>query len=135
MTRTQELTFQLGQINYEGHTFNCLPIKGEQEVLQVMVSELDAMPIFITITDTQILCITYLCKQNEIQNGKLADLNQTMLELNVAMPLSSFAIIESYYVVFGAMATSSSFDDICKELVTLSANAYDALEAIEEYLV
>ena len=135
MTHTQELTLQLGQINYEGHTFNCLPIKGEQEVLQVMVSELDAMPIFITITDTQILCITYLCKQDEIKAERISDLNQTMLELNVAMPLSSFAIIEGFYVVFGAMATSSSFDDICKELVTLSANAYDALEAIEEYLV
>ena len=135
MTHTQELTLQLGQINYEGHTFNCLPIKGEQEVLQVMVSELDAMPIFITITDTQILCITYLCKQDEIKSERIPELNQTMLELNVAMPLSSFAIIEGFYVVFGAMATSSSFDDICKELVTLSANAYDALEAIEEYLV
>jgi len=135
MTRIQELTLKLGQENYEGNTFNCLPIQGEQEVLQVIVSEVDAMPIFVTITDTQILCITYLCKQNEIQAERMADLNKTMLELNVAMPLSSFAIVEDYYVVFGAMATSSSFDDICRELVTLAANACDALEAIEDYLV
>lgn len=135
MTQTQELTLQLGQVNFEGHRFNCLPINGDQEVLQIIVSELDAMPIFVTITDTQILCITYLCKQAEIQEHRLADLNQTMLELNVAMPLSSFAIVEDYYVVFGAMATSSSLDDICKELITLASNAYDALEAIEDYLI
>ena len=135
MTPTQELTLHLGQVNFEGHTFNCLPIHGEQEVLQVIVSELDAMPIFITITDTQILCITYLCKQAEVQPERVADLNKTMLELNVAMPLSSFAIVEEYYVVFGAMATSSGYDEICKELITQAANAYDALEAIEEYLI
>ena len=111
MTQIQELTIQLGQVNYEGHTFNCLPILGQQEVLQVIVSELDAMPIFVTITDTQILCITYLCKQAEVQPDRTAELNKNMLELNVAMPLSSFAIVEDYYVVFGAMATSSSFDD------------------------
>lgn len=134
MTRIQELTIQLGQENFEGHTFNCLPIHGEQEVLQVIVSELDAMPIFVTITDTQILCITYLCKQVEIQAERLAELNRTMLELNVAMPLSSFAIVEDYYVVFGAMATSSSFHDVCRELITLASNACDALEAIEDYL-
>ena len=34
MTQIQELTIQLGQVNYEGHTFNCLPILGQQEVLQ-----------------------------------------------------------------------------------------------------
>ena len=135
MTQIQELTIQLGQVNYEGHTFNCLPILGQQEVLQVIVSELDAMPIFVTITDTQILCITYLCKQAEVQPDRTAELNKNMLELKVAMPLSSFAIVEDYYVVFGAMATSSSFDDVCKELITLASNAYDALEAIEEYLV
>ena len=53
----------------------------------------------------------------------------------MAMPLSAFAIVEDYYVAFGAMTTSSSFDDVCKELITLASNAYDALEAIEEYLI
>lgn len=71
----QEFMFQLGQINYEGYIFNCLFIKGEQEVLQVMVFEFDVMLIFIIIIDIQIFCIIYLCKQNEIQNGKFADLN------------------------------------------------------------
>ena len=134
MNQLHELTCTLGEINFEGHTFNCLPIKGSQQVLQVLVSELDELPIYVTITDTQMLCITYLCHKNEVRDDKRADLNTAMLEMNVAMPLSSFAIVEDYYVVFGALATTSSLNDICKELITLAANAYDALEAIEEFL-
>ena len=134
MNQLQELTYTLGELNYEGHTFNCLPIGGAQPVLQVLVSELDELPIYMTVTDTQMLCITYLCHRNEINPDKAADLNRSMLEMNVAMPLSSFAIIEEYYVVFGALATNSRIEDIGKELVTLAANAYDALEAIEDFL-
>lgn len=132
--RLQELTYLLGDINFEGHTFNCLPIHGEQDVLQVLVSELDALPIYMTITENQILCISYLCRKDEINPDQLGELNQLLLELNVAVPLSAFSIVDNYYVIFGALATSSSNDDICKELITLAANSYDALEAIETYL-
>ena len=135
MNRLQELTYTLGDLNYEGHTFNCLPIGGAQNVLQVMVSDLDEMPIYMTVTDTQMLCITYLCRRDEIRTDKRDELNRSMLEMNVAVPLSSFALIEDYYVIFGALSTTSSINDICRELVTLAANAYDALEAIEEFLV
>ena len=135
MNRLQELTYTLGDLNYEGHTFNCLPIGGAQNVLQVMVSDLDEMPIYMTVTDTQMLCITYLCRRDEIRADKRDELNRSMLEMNVAVPLSSFALIEDYYVIFGALSTTSSINDICRELVTLAANAYDALEAIEEFVV
>ena len=135
MHRLQELTYTLSDLNYEGHTFNCLPIGGAQNVLQVLVSDLDEMPIYVTVTDTQMLCITYLCRRDEIRTDKCDELNRSMLEMNVAVPLSSFALIEDYYVIFGALSTTSSINDICRELVTLAANAYDALEAIEEFLV
>lgn len=134
MTKIQELTCTLGEQTFEGYSFNCLPIKGEHEVLQVLVSEWEDMPIYVTVTDTQILCISYLCRKDEIQPDKLADLNELLLELNVSVPLSSFSIVDDYYVIFGALATTSSDADICKELVTLAPNAYDALEAIEAYL-
>ena len=135
MHRLQELTYTLSDLNYEGHTFNCLPIGGAQNVLQVLVSDLDEMPIYVTVTDTQMLCITYLCRGDEIRTDKRDELNRSMLEMNVAVPLSAFALIEDYYVIFGALSTTSSVNDICRELVTLAANAYDALEAIEEFLV
>lgn len=134
MSKIQDLTCMLGDKNFEGHTFNCLPIKGEHEVLQVLVSEWEDMPIYVTVTDTQILCITYLCRKDEINPDQVANLNELLLELNVSVPLSSFSLVDDYYVIFGAMATTSSDEDVCKELVTLAPNAYDALEAIESYL-
>lgn len=134
MSQLQELTCTLGDTNFEGHTFNCLPIKGSQQVLQVLVSEFDEVPIYMTITDTQILCIAYLCRAQEIRADKQAELHRSMLEMNVPMPLSAFAIVEGYYVVFGALTPSSSSQDICRELIMLAANAYDALEALEEFL-
>lgn len=134
MSKIQELTYMLGEASFEGHSFNCLPIKGEHEVLQVLVSEWEDMPIYMTVTDTQILCITYLCRKEEIREDQVSSLNELLLELNVSVPLSSFSIVDDYYVIFGALATSSSNEDICKELVTLAPNAYDALEAIETYL-
>lgn len=134
MSRLKELTYKLGEETFEGHSFNCLPIQGEREVLQVLVSDWEDMPIYITITDTQILCIGYLCKKDEILDNKKAELNELLLELNVAMPLSAFSLVDDYYVIFGALATTSSDEDIYKELITLAANAYDAIEAIESYL-
>ena len=134
MHRLQELTYALSDLNFEGHTFNCLPIGGASNVLQVLVSDLDEMPIYVTVTDTQMLCITYLCRRDEIRADKQDELNRSMLEMNVAVPLSAFALIEDYYVIFGALSTTSSLNDICRELVTLAANAYDALEAFEEFL-
>jgi uncharacterized protein YjfI (DUF2170 family) len=133
--RLQDLTVLLAETFFEGHSFNCLPIPGEQGVLQVLVSDLEALPIYLTVTENQILCITYLCKQEEIQTEQQAELNRKLLGLNVAVPLSSFALVDDYYVIFGALATSSSDEDICRELVTLAANASDALEALESYLV
>lgn len=134
MSKIQELTYMLGEASFEGHSFNCLPIKGEHEVLQVLVSDWEDLPIYMTVTDTQILCITYLCRRDEIRDDQVSSLNELLLELNVSVPLSSFSIVDDYYVIFGALATSSSNEDICKELVTLAPNAYDALEAIETYL-
>lgn len=134
MELMQELTLKLAEARYKGHTFNCLPIKGEQPVLRVDVSDLDVMPLFVTITETQILCIAYLFKQDEISSDKQAELNSYLLDLNIPMPLSSFALVSDYYVVFGALAKQSSFETVQHELVTLARNAMDAMEALEPFL-
>ena len=58
VTSIQQLTNQITGFQFKGHTFSCLRIQGEQDVLRVEVSQLEEMPIFITVTDTQILCIS-----------------------------------------------------------------------------
>jgi len=134
MNLLQDLSKQLVENEYKGYQFNCLPIAGEQEVLRVEVSELEEMPIFITVTETQILCISYLFNTEEVVSDKIACLNQYLLELNAPMPLSSFALIDDYYVVFGALSCGSTFASICDELVTLAQNSMDSLQALEEFI-
>ncbi len=134
MSRIQELNFKLADTAFEGHTFDCLPIAGEQEVLQVLVSDLDELPIFVTVTDSQMLCISYLFKKEELNADKEHELNRQLLEMNIPMPLSSFSIVDDYYVIFGALSANSSDEDIMKELVVLAQNGQEALQSIETYL-
>ncbi len=134
MTSIQQLTNQITGFQFKGHTFSCLRIQGEQDVLRVEVSQLEEMPIFITVTDTQILCISYLFRKDEIHTDKENQMNQYLLELNVPMPLSAFAVIEDYYVIFGALSRGSTLESISDELVTLAQNSIDSLQALEEFI-
>lgn len=134
MTELNELAIRLSDAQYEGRSFNCLPMPGEQDVLQVTLSDQDEIPLYVTVTANQILCIAYLFREDEVRDGSMAELNEHCLQLNIPMPLSAFAKINEQFTLFGAMATTSNFEDIQKELVTLSENAVDALEALEDYL-
>ena len=130
----QELSIKLADHEHEGMGFESFLITGEQDVLQVSVEGTEELPIFVTVTEEQMLCISYLFDKNELKDGVADELNATLLQLNVPMPLSSFAIIENKYSIFGSLSVNSSFEDIAHELVTLADNAVDALETIEEYL-
>lgn len=134
MTQLQELTLQLAEASYQGNDFNCLPIPGEQEVLQVTVSGQDEIPIYVTVTETQILCIVYLFRENEVKDDALMELNERCLQFNVPMPLSAFAKIDNQYALFGALSINSLFDNIMREIVTLSDNSIAALEVVEDLL-
>jgi len=130
----QELSIKLSGHQHEGMGFESLMITGETDVLQVVVEGADELPIFVTVTDEQMLCISYLFDKKELKAGISEQLNATLLQLNVPMPLSSFAVIDDKYTIFGALSVNSNFDDIAHELVTLADNAIDALETLEEFL-
>lgn len=130
----QELSIKLAEHDHEGMGFESFLITGDQDVLQVTVEGTEELPIFVTVTEEQMLCISYLFDKNELKDNVADELNSTLLQLNVPMPLSSFAIIENKYSIFGSLSVNSSFEDIAHELVTLADNAIDALETIEEYL-
>jgi uncharacterized protein YjfI (DUF2170 family) len=130
----QELSFKLANHEHEGTGFESLLISGEQDVLQVIVEGFDELPIFVTVTEEQMLCISYLFGKEELKDNVESELNSTLLQLNVPMPLSAFAIIDDKYSIFGSLSVNSSFEDIAHELITLADNAIDAIETIEEYL-
>jgi uncharacterized protein YjfI (DUF2170 family) len=117
-----------------GFSFDCTPIKGDIDVLQVEVIGREEIPIFLSISDNQILCIAYLWGEDEIKAELKANMMEAMLEMNIPMPLSSFAKIEDKYVVFGALSVNSTLDDIELEIVTLSDNSLEVIAEMDSYL-
>ena len=132
---TQDIALKFSEMSgYQGYTFECQPIPGDVDVLQVTIEDFDEIPCYVSVTDTQILCISYLINEDEVKPGQRTVMLEEMLELNIPMPLSSFSKIGERYVIFGALAINSSFDDLCHELITLSENAVEAITALEEFL-
>lgn len=118
-----------------GMNFDCQPISGEVDVLQVTVIGREELPIFVSVTDDQVLCITYLWGAEEVKPSAIDDMHVSMLEMNIPMPLSSFSKIGDKYVIFGALSINSTFDDIEHELAVLSNNALEIIDDMSDYLV
>jgi uncharacterized protein YjfI (DUF2170 family) len=118
-----------------GMIFDCQPIAGEVDVLQITIIDREELPIFVSVTDDQILCITYLWGNDEVKTECIAEMNASMLEMNIPMPLSSFSKIGDKYVVFGALSISSSFSDIEHELTVLNNNAIEVIDDMSDYLI
>ena len=62
-----ELSIKLASFETEGVSFESFLIanEGEQDVLQVIVDGNDELPIFVTQTEEQLLCISYLFAEDE----------------------------------------------------------------------
>lgn len=118
-----------------GMVFDCQPISGDVDVLQITVESREELPIFVSVTDDQILCITYLWGSDEVKPEKVADMHTAMLEMSIPMPLSSFSKIGDKYVIFGALSIGSTFEDIEHELAVLSNNAIEIIDDMSDYLV
>ena len=118
-----------------GLDFDYQLIKGEVDVAEVVIKDREELPIFLTIADDQMLCICYLWGEDEVKQSTRAEMMQTMLDINIPMPLSSFAKIDDKYVVFGAMSLNSNAVDVALELSLLSENALDAIATMSQYLI
>lgn len=118
-----------------GMNFDCQPISGEVDVLQVTLLGREELPIFVSVTDDQILCISYLWGADEVKNECVNTMHESMLEMNIPMPLSSFSKIGDKYVVFGALSINSTFEDIEHELAVLSNNAMEVIDDMSDYLL
>lgn len=118
-----------------GMVFDCQPISGEVDVLQISIIDREELPIFVSVTDDQILCITYLWGTEEVKPESINEMHVSMLEMNIPMPLSSFSKIGDKYVIFGALSINSTLADIEHELAVLNNNAVEIIDDMSEYLV
>ena len=124
----------LGDNSRTGLQFDCYPIDGEVEVLQVNVVGREEIPVFVSVTGNQVLCISYLWGEEEVNQDRRAEMFETMLELNIPMPLSAFAKVDDKYVVYGALSLQSSMLEIEQEVAVLSDNCLEVIDEMVDYL-
>ncbi len=110
------------------------PIPGDVPVVQVSIEGREELPIFVTASDSQLLCMCYLWRDDELLPERRTELLETMLDLNPAVPLSSFGRVGDRFVLFGALARDARVEDIATDVAELSDNALDALDAMSEFL-
>ena len=139
MNLPQKLTELANGLNgiksYAGLLFNTEMIPGETNVLVVTIEDREEFPIYITVDESQILCITHVWKEAEIIPAKRTELLETLLMMNLPMPLSSFSKVGPQYLIFGALSTHSSLEEIIEEIDVLSENTLIAIEELRDYLV
>ena len=110
------------------------PISGDVPVLQVSIEGREELPIFVTCSDTQIICLCYLWTDVDVRPERRSELLEAMLDLNPSVPLSSFGRIGGRYVLTVALARGARPEDVAHEVAVLSDNALDALDALAEFL-
>ena len=139
MNLPQKLTELANGLNgiksYAGLVFNTEMIPGETNVLVVTIEDREEFPIYITVDESQILCITHVWKEAEVVPEKHSELLETLLMMNLPMPLSSFSKVGTQYIIFGALSTHSSLEEIIEEIDVLSENTLIAIEELRDYLV
>jgi len=115
--------------------FDVQLIPGDIDVLQVVVGDNEEFPVYVSATDTQVLCITYLCAESDVRPDAKTQMLEAMLEMNIPIPLSAFSRIDDRYVLFGAVSSHARHASVVNEIITLADNAIDGLSALEDYLV
>lgn len=108
---------------------------GEVDVLIITVEDREEFPIYLTVDDGQVLCITHLWTENEVRKDRRMEMLDAMLTLNIPMPLSAFSKAASQYLIYGALSNQCSQSEVLEELEVLSNNTLTAVEEFSEFLV
>lgn len=118
----------------DGTSLSIEMFDGENTVACIKVEDRDEFPIYMTADDGQILCISYLFGEDEVDPAKQAELAEAMLLMNVMIPLSAFSKIGSQYIMFGALSPRASIDELLHEIELLSDNVLEAIATMTDYL-
>ncbi len=118
----------------DGMSLSIEMFDGEDSVVCIKVEDREEFPIYMTVDDGQILCITYLFGDDQVNPEKQAEMAEVMLMMNVMVPLSAFSKIGNQYILFGALSPRASIDELLHEIELLSDNVLDAIATLSTYL-
>jgi len=118
----------------DGLTIKATLSVADIEMLRVEIEDREELPVFLTVDDEQLLCVTHLWKEDEIKQERKAELLEVLLTMNLPMPLSAFGKVRDQYILFGALSLRASDEDVIEEISVLSDNTLNALDLVQEYL-
>ena len=129
----QALARQLGSIGVSGNLLPSSDVDGVP-VMRVVIEGQEELPVFVTASPSQVLCICYLWTEAEIKPERRAEMMEAMMDLNIAIPLSNFGRIGTHYVIFGSLAHDAHVESIATDVAMVADNALEALEVFTEFL-
>lgn len=124
---------RLGSI---GVTCNLLPASEPDSVpvMRITIEGQEELPVFVTASPAQVLCICYLWTEDEVRSERRAEMLESMMDLNIAIPLSNFGRIGRHYVIFGSLAHDASAESVACDVAMVADNALEALNVFTEFL-
>ena len=137
MTQLREietaLSLKLGSVGVSG---NLLPADEADgvPVMRIVIEGQEELPVFVTGSSTQVLCICYLWTEDEIKPERRAEMLEAMMDLNIAIPLSNFGRIAGHYVIYGSLAHDADAGSIATDVAMVADNALEALNVFTEFL-
>ena len=137
MHKMQEIEHALiGKLGSSGVSSNLLPPSESDgvPVMRISIEGLEELPVFVTGSSSQVLCICYLWTEDEIKPERRAEMMEAMMDLNIAIPLSNFGRIGGRYVIFGSLAHDASAQSIATDVAMVADNAFEALDVFSEFL-
>lgn len=103
-------------------------------VMRISIEGQEELPVFVTASASQVLCICYLWTEDEIRPERRAEMMEAMMDLNIAIPLSNFGRIGKHYVIFGSLAHDAQVESIAIDVAMVADNALEALDVFTEFL-
>ena len=103
-------------------------------VMRIVIEGQEELPVFVTGSATQVLCICYLWTEAEIKPERRSEMLEAMMDLNIAIPLSNFGRIAGQYVIYGSLAHDANADSIATDVAMVADNALEALNVFTEFL-
>ncbi|WP_435951867.1 DUF2170 family protein [Dryocola sp. BD626] len=104
--------------------------------LLINLEDYGDLQLTLTLTQKQMLIETCICAVDIV--ARPAEFNLFLLQHQKILPLSTVGITsieqQEFYIAFGALAVSSSLENIMLEIETLAENALELAELIEEFI-
>lgn len=112
-------------------------IDGVSASLHIVMHDYGDLPVFLTVSGDQIIAEAVLWPLSDVQD--IAGFNDAVLRTHKYFPLSTISLEanpgdEDYYVMFGALSSSSILPNILLEIEMLASNVLQATEAYSDYI-